>query len=37
MVAQLIVAGHMNRDLLRMGRVLVAMFGFRTSSHTFYL
>ena len=37
MVAELIVAGDINRDLLRTGRVAVAMFGFRKSLHTFPL
>ena len=37
MVADLIFAGYLNRDLLIMGRVLVALFGFRTSLHTFSL
>ena len=37
MVAELIVAGYINKDLLRKGRVALAMLGFRTSPHTFYL
>ena len=37
MVADLIVAEDLNRDLLKTGRVAVAMLGFRTSSHTFSL
>ena len=35
--AELIVAGDFNGDLLRMGKVAVAMLGFRTSLHTFPL
>ena len=35
MVAELIVAGDLNGDLLRTGGVAVAMLGFRTSLHTF--
>ena len=35
MVADLIVAGDLNRDLLRTGGVAVAMLGFRTSPNTF--
>ena len=34
MVAELVVAGDLNGDLLRTGRVAVAMFGFRTSMNT---
>ena len=37
MAAELVVAGDLNRDLLRTGRVAVAMLGFRTSLHTFPL
>ena len=37
MVAEMIVAGDINGDLLRMGRVAVAMLGFRKSLHTFSL
>ena len=33
MVAKLVVAGDLNMDLLRTGKVVVAMLGFRTSSH----
>ena len=33
MVAELIVAGDLNRDLLRTGRVAVEMLGFRASLH----
>ena len=36
-VAELIVARDLNGGLLRTGRVAVAMLGFRTSMHTFYL
>ena len=35
MVAELIFAGDINRDLLRTGEVAVAMLGFRTYPHTF--
>ena len=35
MVAELIVAGDINRDLLRTGRVAVAMLGLWKSLHTF--
>ena len=37
MVAELIVAGDLNRDLLITGRMAVAMLVFRTSLHTFPL
>ena len=37
MVAEMIVAGDLNGDLLRMGGVVVAMLGVRTSLHTFPL
>ena len=37
MMAELIVAGDLNRDHLRMVRVVVEMLGFRTSPHTFSL
>ena len=36
MVAELIVEGDLNGDLLRTGGVAVAMLGFRTSLHTFF-
>ena len=37
MVEDMIVAGDLNGDLLRMVRVAVAMLGFRKSLHNFSL